>query len=102
MKRSKDIPIEVEDTFEVLKQIREVKVSASFQQNVLNSIEKIAQEKITFTWFTPQLQLAAMLLVLLVNTSVIVYTFSVEKQASEIDNFAQEYSFNTTDTLTLN
>lgn len=102
MKTNKEVLKKVEDTFATLDAIEEVKVCNSFQQGVFNKIEEYQQNKFQLTWFTPQLQMAAMLIILLVNTMAIVYTFSKQKQVSEIDNFAQQYHLNTTTTFTLN
>ena len=78
-----------------------VKISTSFKQRVFNKIAVTKKEKTVFTWFTPQLQVAAMVVILLVNASAIVYTFSTEKQTSEVDAFAQEYNFNSENTFTI-
>lgn len=102
MKTDKNIVAKVEDTYEVLDKINEVKISASFKQNVIHKIEETKKVKTSFTWFTPQLQLAAMVVILLVNVSAIIYTFSTEEQTSAIDVFAQAYNFDSEDTFTLN
>ena len=101
MKTDKDMVAKGEDTFEVLDKINEVKISTSFKQRVFNKIAVTKKEKTVFTWFTPQLQVAAMVVILLVNASAIVYTFSTEKQTSEVDAFAQEYNFNSENTFTI-
>ena len=101
MKASKDIVAKVDDAYEVLDKINEVKISTSFKQNVFHKIEETKKEKIALTWFTPKLQLAAMFVILLVNVSAIMYTFSAQEQTSEIDVFAQQYNFNSKDTFTI-
>lgn len=102
MKTNKEVLKKVEDTFATLDAIEEVKVCSSFQQGVFNKIQEHQQNQFQLTWFTPQLQMAAMLIILLVNTMAIVYTFSKQEYVSEIDNFAQEYYLKTTTTFTLN
>ena len=101
MKVNKDIVAKVEETYEALDKINEVKINASFKQTIFNKIEETKKERAVFTWFTPQLQVAAMFVILLVNVSAIIYTFSTEEQTSEIDAFAQAYNFNSEDTFIL-
>ena len=102
MKTNKDIFRQVEEAFTSLDTINEVKISASFKQNILNELNSTPKEKVLFPWFTPQLQFAAMIIVLLVNVSAIMYTFSTEDQTSDIDTFAQEYHFDTEETFNIN
>lgn len=84
----------IEEAFEVLDQINEVKISTSFKQNVLNKVLKEEKESILITWFTPKLQLVAMVIVLLVNVTALMYTFSNSSSSSktDINTFAQEYN----------
>lgn len=102
MKTNKEVSKKVEEAFAALDAIEEVKVYNSFQQGVFNKIQEHQQNRFQLTWFTPQLQMAAMLIILLVNTMAILYTFSKQEYVSEIDNFAQEYHLSTTTTFTLN
>ncbi|MGB0879271.1 MAG: hypothetical protein ACPGTO_01750 [Polaribacter sp.] len=102
MKNQKNIPTKIEEILASLDDINEVKISSSFKQNVFSKIEQNKKEKPVLIWFTPQLQLAAMLVILFVNVSAIVYTFSTQEQTPEIETFAQEYNFETSTTFTLN
>ena len=85
---------EIEGTLEVLNSVEEVKINYFFKDKVLQKIalEKEKQKE-NFYWFTPQLQMAFLLLILALNISVIFYTFSSKENSSEatIEIFAQEY-----------
>jgi len=85
----------IEEAFNVLGQIKEVKVSSSFKQKVLHQALEQNKEIFFNSWFTPKLQLVAMLVVLLVNVSVISYIFSSSTSEVNIDSFAQEYNLRT-------
>ena len=97
MKLEKQIEESIVETFKVLETIEEVKVNHFFKHKVLQQLENQVEKKTNvFGWFTPQLQLAALSLVLLLNVSTIFYAFSSQEQTSEnsLENFAQEYSLN--------
>jgi mannose/fructose/N-acetylgalactosamine-specific phosphotransferase system component IIC len=66
MKSEEQINNAVENTLKVLDTIEEVKVNHFFKHKVLQQLENQKQEKIRFlSWFTPQLQLATLSVVLL-------------------------------------
>ena len=102
METSKEVSIKIDETFASLDKIKEVRISTSFKQNVFSKLESSKDKKSTFSWFTPQLQFAAMIVVLLINVSAILYSFSSEEQISNFDAFAQEYNFETEHTFTFN
>jgi len=106
MRKEYNIQDKIDDTLNVLETMKEVKVSTDFSAKVLDSIayEKNTQEKPTF-WLTPQLQLAAMIVVLLVNAIVIYHTLntnSVENNVSGIEQFAKDYNIYSESTNILN
>jgi len=95
MKNKEHINQQVEATFKALDTIEEVKVNYFFKHKVLQQLENQKEEKIkVFSWFTPQLQVATLAFVLLLNTSVVLYAFSSQEQTTDVslDSFAQEYS----------
>jgi hypothetical protein len=101
------LPIDkkIEDTFKVLDTIEAVKVSHFFKHKVLQQIENQQEEKSKFFgWFSPQLQLATLGLVLLMNVSAVFYAYSSEEQNSEIsiEAFAEQYSLQTETNFLLN
>ena len=86
---------QVEATFEVLDTIEKVEVNHFFKHKVLQKMknEKVIKQTI-FSWFTPQLQLAALGVILIINCTTVFYTFSKTETTtnSTIEEFAQEYS----------
>jgi hypothetical protein len=83
-----------EDTFKVLDAIKEVKVNHFFKHKVMQQLENQKVEKSkTFSWFTPQFQLATLGLLLLLNASAVFYAYSSQESISNnsLENFAQEY-----------
>ena len=103
----KDIHKKVEETFKVLDTIDKVEVNHFFKHKVLQKIqaEKV-EKKPVFSWFTPQLQLATLGVVLLLNIGTIFYAFNSSSQstssASDIKTFAQEYSLQSDSSSILN
>ena len=94
----------IQETFDVLTQIKEVEVSAFFSHKVLQKIEnkKEEQEKV-FSWFTPKLQLASFVLILLLNVSAIFYTFNNNVESNTtIETFAVDYNLQSENTSILN
>lgn len=95
MKSKEQINIEVEDTFKVLDRIEEVKVNHFFKHKVLQQLENQKVDKPNvLNWFSPQLQLAALCLILLMNASALFYSFSNQElnSNSSLETFAQEYA----------
>lgn len=105
MKSKEQINSKVEDTFKVLDTIEEVKVNHFFKHKVLQQLENQKEEKPNILgWFTPQLQLATLGLVLLLNASTIFYAFSSQEKNTEVnlESFAQEYALQSKTTSILN
>ena len=107
MKTKKDINQQVDDTFKSLEAIKKVEVNHFFKHKVLQKIqaEKEVKQPV-FSWFTPQLQLATLSVVLLLNIGTIFYAFNNSSQstssASDIKTFAQEYSLQSDSSSILN
>ncbi|MDT7833158.1 hypothetical protein RQM59_12245 [Flavobacteriaceae bacterium S356] len=96
MRKKYNIQDKIEDTIHVLDTIQEVKPSTGFSAKVLDLIEneKNSKEK-SIPWFTAQLQLAAMIVILLVNAIVIYHTLNtntIENNVSGIEQFAKDYN----------
>lgn len=95
----------VEDAFEALETIEEVNVNHFFKHKVLQQLknQKVEQPKF-LRWFTPQLQLAALGLVLLLNASALFYAYSLQDYSTtnSLENFAQEYALQSETTSILN
>lgn len=105
MKNKERINQQVEAAFNTLDAIEEVNVNHFFKHKVLQQIENKKEVKTRiFTWFTPQLQMATLAIVLLLNVSAILYVFSSQKDTSNssLESFAQEYSLQPETTSLLN
>ncbi|WP_299670913.1 hypothetical protein [uncultured Polaribacter sp.] len=104
MKNKEHIQKQVSNTFQVLETIEKVAVNSFFKHKVLKKIEaeKVAKQSV-FSWFTPQLQLATLGFILILNTTAIFYAYtSVESTNTAIDTFAQEYALQPTSNSILN
>lgn len=106
MGKNYNIQDKIEDTFKVLDSIQEVAVSSDFSSKVLNTLnQEKNKENTTVSWLTPQLQLAAMIVVLLVNAIVIYHTLNtnaIENNVYEIEQFAKDYNIYSESTDILN
>lgn len=97
MEKNYNIQNKVDDALNALETINEVPISRDFSSRVLEriSIEKKTSGK-TIGWFSPELQWAAMIVVLLVNALVIYYTLNTNAMdvgVSGIEQFAKDYQF---------
>ena len=105
MKSKEQIEQNVANTFKVLDAIEEVKVNHFFKHKVLQQLENVKEEKPkALSWFTPQLQLATLSVVLLLNVSTFIYVYSYQNETSNvtIENFAKEYALQTETNSILN
>lgn len=107
MKNKDYINKQVEDTFKVLDAIEKPEVNHFFKHKVLQRIKAEKEEKQTiFSWFTPQLQLATLCVIFILNIGTIFYVFDSSNQKtntiSDIETFAQEYDLQSTDNSILN
>jgi hypothetical protein len=94
MKNKEHINQQVRATFILLETIEEVNVSRFFKHKLLQQLNNQKEEKTSIlAWFTPNLQLATLAFVVLLNTSAVFYAFSFQEQTLEVrlDTFAQEY-----------
>lgn len=103
--KNKEIHQKVEDTFKVLENIDKVEVNHFFKHKVLQKLNAEKEEKkVVFSWFTPQLQLAMLAVVLLLNVGTIFYAFSNSEGSTTytIETFSQEYSLQLSSNSLLN
>ena len=98
--------IEENNTFDILDEIQEVKVSPFFKNKVLNKIREQGEEKVPlFGWFSPQLQLATVALVLIMNALTIFYSLDLQENTQELSGFeafVQDYSLDSNTDISLN
>ena len=95
MKSYREIAKKVEETFQVLDSIEEVQVNHFFKHKVLKQLETQKEEKShIFAWITPQLQLATLGLILLLNLSAVFYAYAPQEESSNstLETFAKEYA----------
>ena len=105
MKKKEYLDRQVDATFKVLEAIEKVPVNHFFKHKVLQKIQAEQHLKQPIiTWFTPQFQLVTLVVILVLNASVIFYSFSNIKEISvtNIMAFAQEYSLQSRDSFILN
>lgn len=106
METHKSNPIENNNTFDILDEIQEAKVSPFFKNKVLNAIREQKEEKVPlFGWFSPQLQLATLALILCINALALIYSvdFSqTDQELSGIEAFVQDYSLESDSGISLN
>lgn len=93
---------EIKGSLGVLDQISEVEISSSFKQDVLAKALISKKENTSVISFTPSLQMAATVIILLVNIAAVMYSFSVSSTETDIDSFAQEYNIGTTSKSIIN
>ncbi len=92
MKTPKDIEKNIEATFDVLSTIEEVNVSPFFKDKTMQRLfsEKEETAATSFGWFTPKLQLATFVCVLLINVFGI-YQMTKTEYDENISQFATMY-----------
>ena len=106
MKTIKDNTPGNNNTLDVLDSIQEVQVSPFFKNKVLNKINQQKEEKSpSLGWFTPQLQLATIAIVISINVTAIYYSFSAQDSQQDIssfESFVKEYSLDSNTTISIN
>lgn len=105
MKNKQHVNQQVNATLRVLQAIEKVPVNHFFKHKVLQRIQiKQPLKQPVFIWFTPQFQLVTLALVLLLNATVIFYSFSSieETLVNDISVFAQEYALQSSSNSILN
>lgn len=104
MKTPKDINNNIEAHFDVLDQIKEVKVSPFFKDKTMQRLFSEKEEIVPtgFTWFTPKLQFTTLVCVVIINVVGILqltkttYTDNVAEFANayELSQDSQSSLFN--------
>ncbi len=96
MKPNSEINKKVKDTLDSIESIKEVKVSPFFKENVMYQIHNASEDiqEATWSWFTPKLQLATLVCVVVLN----VMAFMKLKEITYNENvteFAESYGLST-------
>lgn len=106
MKSQEQINKKVEDTLKVLETIDDVKVNHFFKHKVLQQLENKKREEkpSVLHWFTPQLQLVTLSVILVLNISALFYAYSSGNSQSNtsLETFAQEYDLQSDTSYILN
>jgi len=93
MMSNSEIDKKVKATIDSIELIEEVRVSPFLKDRILHQLD--AKEELSlsvFNWFTPQLQLAALSLVILLN--VYAYTkLSSQEYETKVEEFVDTYDF---------
>ena len=106
MKTQNGNSIEKNNTLNILDEIQEVKVSPFLKNQVLNKIREQKEDKVPLLgWMSPQLQLAAILVILMVNATAIFYTLDEQNSNQELSGFeafVEDYSLDSGNNISLN
>ncbi|REG87321.1 hypothetical protein [Winogradskyella sediminis] len=102
MKTNVEMNKKVKDTLDAAASIQEVKVSPFFKENVMHQIRNASEDvqDVTGTWFTPKLQLATLVCVVVLN----ILAFNNLKETSYeegLSNFAESYGLVTSTESTI-
>ena len=92
MKPNSEINKKVKETFDSIGSIKEVQVSSFFKEKVMYQIRNTSEDiqEATWSWFTPKLQLATLVCVVVLN--VMAFTKIKETTYNEnVTEFAESY-----------
>lgn len=105
MKANTEINKKVKATLDSAESIGKVEVSPFFKerlmQQIRNSSEEVEAEEVTwFTWFTPKLQLATLVCVVVMNIAAF-QSLKESDYTENLTNFAETYGLSTSAETTL-
>ncbi|NRD19730.1 hypothetical protein HNV08_06690 [Winogradskyella eckloniae] len=102
MKQNVDMNNKVKNTIDSAESIQKVDVSPFFKANVMHKIRNTSEEiqDATWSWFTPKLQLATLVCVVVLN---IIAFNSLQKSdyIESVNSFAESYGLSTTTESTI-
>jgi len=100
MDSNKDIDKKVEELLSLAGQEKEVPISPFFKDKTLDILFTKEEEErsVISGWFTPKLQLATLVVVLLAN-SYVLYTMNQSDYSQQLDEFAQAYQLSNDDEI---
>ncbi|WP_299526821.1 hypothetical protein [Winogradskyella sp.] len=92
METNKDITDKIEATLNSVDTIEEVSVSPFFKGKAMRQIfaEQKQEPKVLWSWLTPQVQLATLVLIVAINVFAVMQLRN-ESYDNEISNFAESY-----------
>lgn len=102
MKTNEHIQDKITKTLNVTNEIQQVKVSPFFKDKVMQQLFAEKEEKQSvFSWFTPQLQLATLVCLVILNVFAITQLNADDSNVTDIEEFAQTYNLSMTDEVSL-
>lgn len=103
MKDYSEINEKVQQTLDAAESIKQVSVSPFFKENVMHKIRNASEEiqEETWSWFTPKLQLATLIGVIVLNMMAF-SNLQETSYESNINSFAESYGLSSSsETLSL-
>ncbi|MDO5969706.1 hypothetical protein Q4Q35_07790 [Flavivirga aquimarina] len=101
MKTNNTIQEKIESTFSAMDAIEEVKISPFFKDKTMRKLfEEKEEEKVIWSWFTPKLQLATLVCLILINA----YAFtnlSADNHEDNVEEFAETFGLSTNSDIDL-
>lgn len=98
METNKNIQDKIDSTFDVMDAIETVSVSHFFKDKTLNVLfaEKKTQQS-TWNWFTPKLQLATLVCVVVLNVIAFTKLENTSSYENNVSEFAESYGLSASD-----
>ncbi len=102
MKRKNTLEEQIDHILEVSKTIDHIKTSPFFKEKMMNRLfeEKIKDEKLSFEWFTPKVQLVSLVCIIVLNIAAFTNLNSTSYEES-ISEFAESYGLVTSEETSL-
>lgn len=102
METNNNIQEKIDSTFEALEAIENVNVSPFFKDKTMNVLftEK-KDEQSVWSWFTPKLQLATLVCVVVLNVIALTKLEDSSSYDENVNEFAESYGLSTSDDNTL-
>ncbi|WP_299123768.1 hypothetical protein [uncultured Winogradskyella sp.] len=96
MKLNSEINRKVQDTFDSIDSIKEVEVSPFFKEKVMHQIRNASHDiqDATWTWFTPKVQLATLVCVVVLNI-IALNSLKESTYNDNVSSFAESYGLHT-------
>ncbi|GAA3598313.1 hypothetical protein Q4Q39_19745 [Flavivirga amylovorans] len=101
MKTNKNITNKIEDTLNAMDAVEDVKVSPFFKDKTMQKLfAEQEEEPLILSWFSPKLQLATLVCVIVLNVLAFIQLNS-NKYDSDINDFAETYGLSSSSDTSL-
>lgn len=96
MKPNSEINKRVQETFDSIDSIKNVEVSPFFKEKVMHQIRNASDDiqEATWTWFTPKVQLAALVCIVVLNL-IAFNNMKTSTYNENVSEFAESYGLST-------